>query len=102
MIIRNKIKIAIFFLSLVIVLGFSFNFATAQSAAELKDKINDRNSDISKLEQQIKENKIEQNKQAIAQSIMQINEIDLESILQNLLSQDTLSEVWNEVQSLKS
>ncbi|HEY4715171.1 MAG TPA: hypothetical protein VIH31_01565, partial [Candidatus Paceibacterota bacterium] len=49
-----------------------------------------------------KEEKIDQDKQIIAKSLRQINEIDLSSIVQNLLSQDTLSEIWNEVEALKS
>ena len=137
-----------------------FRLATADTASDLKNKINDSNNEITKLEQQIKdyqkqlddlgnqadslkvsilklditrkklaadikvtenkisatnlvieklsldignkEEKINQGKLAIAQGLREINEADLRSILENLLSQNNLSDMWNEVEALKS
>ena len=69
-----------------------------------ENKISATNLEIERLSLDIgnKEEKISQDKGIIAKSLRQVNEIDLQSILQNLLSQDKLSEIWNEVESLKS
>ena len=160
MISRKKTAVKFFLVILGLFVIFSLKFAFAQTASELKDKISDRNTEIAKLEQQIKEyqkqlddlggqanslkvqlqkldltkkklladikvtenkisatnleierlsldiggkeEKISQDQQIIARSLRQIQEMDISSILQNLLSQDKLSEIWNEAESLKS
>lgn len=138
---------------------FSLKYASAQTAADLQNKISDRNNAISQLEDQIKEyqkqidalggqadtlkstlakldltrqtlnasiqvtedkitaanltidkltldigskqENITEDQQVIAQGLRQINESDIRSILQNLLSGEKLSDVWNDVEALK-
>jgi murein DD-endopeptidase MepM/ murein hydrolase activator NlpD len=69
-----------------------------------QDKIEAANLTIQQLSLDIgnKEEKISSNKDALAQGIRDINSIDLKNIFEALLSQNTLSDVWNEAESLRS
>lgn len=69
-----------------------------------ESKISNTNLEIEQLSLDIgnKEEKIIQNKSVIAAGLKKLHEMDLHSIIQNLLSQDTLSDLWNEAEALKS
>lgn len=52
------------------------------------------------LEIRLKENNINLNQDAIGESIRQINEVETQSFVETLLSRDTISAFWNEVDNL--
>jgi murein DD-endopeptidase MepM/ murein hydrolase activator NlpD len=58
-------------------------------------KIQNLNSDIN-----TKENSIDKNVEAIKFSIKQVNEFELESLMENILSEQDLSLMWNDIDSM--
>lgn len=67
-----------------------------------EDKIESTNFKIQVLSSQIdtKQNAISVNVNAIASQIKQVNEYELESVVEMILSENDFSEVWNDVDSI--
>ena len=69
-----------------------------------QNKIEATNLTIQKLSLQIndKETTIGDNKQAISSSLKKISEFDQTTIIESILSKDTMSDAWNDVENLKT
>lgn len=69
-----------------------------------QNKIEATNLTIQKLSLQIndKETTIGDNKQAISSSLKKISEFDQATIIESILSKDTISDAWNEIENLKT
>lgn len=68
-----------------------------------ENKIGASELKIQELELQIKlqEEKIDQNKDALKESIKNLNEAESQTLVENFLAHDNLSEFWNELESLE-
>lgn len=72
--------------------------------AVTQNKISNKNSEIQKLSGKIDDTKdvIKNNTDAIILSIKQINEFEIDSMVEKLLSKDDISTIWNDIDNLIS